>query len=448
MNSADKLVWNEGMFLRPHHFQQAENYLETYVRNWGQAHTGYFWGFLNVEMDQELLRQGKIALHAASGIMPDGTPFCFSGAQQAPSPLNIAENETGESVVLALPTYRSGRIDVIFQESPDALARYLAYEKEVNDLNAVSLGGTALQFGGLRLRLMKKSDLTAEWTSLDITRVLKKSGDNSLRLDATQIPPMLNCQGSPVLKGFINDLHGLLRQRSQQMSQRLRLPGRGGRYEMVNFMMLQIINRHLGQVSHACHLDHLHPERLFAHWLEFATELASFSVQRAPEDDLPAYDHDNLAQCFGNLMLLLRQGLAVVLEENAIQLALVERSHGLSVATVPDSRMMHAFGFVLAVQADMAAEMLLAHFPAQMKIAPVTHIRDLVQLQLPGIGLCAMPSPPYQIPYHAGYIYFELEKSGDLWRQMEKSGAFALHLAGEFPGLNMEFWAIRSHTDS
>lgn len=249
------------------------------------------------------------------------------------------------------------------------------------------------------------------------------------------------------MKTFINDLQGLLQQRSQQMSQRLLQPGRGGSSEMVDFMLLQLINRHLGQVSHAYHLDHLHPERLFADWLQFATELASFSAQRTPEGRLPVYDHDNLALCFGKLMLLLRQGLSVVLEDNAIQLTLVERSHGLNVATVQDTKMMRDFGFVLAVRADVAAEVLLTHFPAQMKIAPVTRIRDLVQLQLPGIGLRTMPAAPRQIPYHAGYTYFELEKGGDLWKQMEKSSAFALHLAGEFPGLDMEFWAIRSHTD-
>ncbi len=46
-------------------------------------------------------------------------------------------------------------------------------------------------------------------------------------------------------------------------------------------------------MSHAYHLDHLHPERLFADWLQFATELASFSAQRTPEGRLPVYDHDN-----------------------------------------------------------------------------------------------------------------------------------------------------------
>ena len=67
----------------------------------------------------------------------------------------------------------------------------------------------------------------------------------------------------------------------------------------------------------------------------------------------------------------------------------------------------------------------------------------LVQLQLPGVTVRPLPVAPRQIPYHAGYHYFELDKSGDMWRQLEKSGGVAMHLAGEFPGLAMEFWAIR-----
>ena len=29
------------------------------------------------------------------------------------------------------------------------------------------------------------------------------------------------------------------------------------------------------------------------------------------------------------------------------------------------------------------------------------------------------------------------------WKQLVHSGGFAFHVAGEFPGLNLAFWAIR-----
>ena len=54
-----------------------------------------------------------------------------------------------------------------------------------------------------------------------------------------------------------------------------------------------------------------------------------------------------------------------------------------------------------------------------------------------------LPVAPRQIPYNAGYHYFELDTGGELWRQLEKSSGLALHVAGDLPGLAMECWAIR-----
>ena len=32
---------------------------------------------------------------------------------------------------------------------------------------------------------------------------------------------------------------------------------------------------------------------------------------------------------------------------------------------------------------------------------------------------------------------------GEHWQQLNNSGGFAFHIAGQFPGLNLAFWAIR-----
>ncbi len=447
MNKTEKVIWTEGMFLRPHHFQQAENYLEAYIRDWGKSQSPYYWGFLTLELDQELLNQGKVSLTSASGIFPDGTPFSFD-ATHAPTPLKLSDNQSDSRVVLALPTFRRGKEEVIFSEKSDSLARFISVEVEVNDFNAMSVGSAAIQFGKMRLRLMLESDLTPEWTALGIVHVMNKTSDKKLHLNSLFIPALLNCHANPKITGFINDIQDLLEQRRQQISQRLLQLGRYNDSEIMDFLLLSLLNRYSGQVAHIRHLSLLHPERLFSEWLQFATELATFSQNRVPEEHLPLYDHDNLTQCFNQLMFLLRQGLSIILEEHAIQLPLTEYSHGLNIATLPDAGMISMFSFILAVHADIANEMLASNFPAQMKIAPVGRIRELVQLQLPGIPLRAMPSVPRQIPWHSGYLYFELEKEGEMWKQMEKSSGFALHLAGEFPGLNIEFWAIRNQEKS
>jgi type VI secretion system protein ImpJ len=50
---------------------------------------------------------------------------------------------------------------------------------------------------------------------------------------------------------------------------------------------------------------------------------------------------------------------------------------------------------------------------------------------------------PRQIPYRQGTLYFQLDTTGQHWKYLENSGAIALHLNGEFPGLEMELWAIK-----
>ena len=99
--------------------------------------------------------------------------------------------------------------------------------------------------------------------------------------------------------------------------------------------------------------------------------------------------------------------------------------------------------FILAARADLPAEELRRRFPAQLKLGPVEKIRDLVNLQLPGVPVHPVPVAPRQIPYHAGFVYFELDQANELWDQLKTSGGVAMHVAGEFPGLALEFWAIR-----
>ncbi len=100
--------------------------------------------------------------------------------------------------------------------------------------------------------------------------------------------------------------------------------------------------------------------------------------------------------------------------------------------------------FVLAFNAQMPGEALRLRFPTQVKIGPAEKIRDLVNFQLQGVVLRPLPVAPRQIPFHAGFTYFELETRGnDLWKQLETSGGLAMHIAGDFPGLAIEFWAIR-----
>jgi len=92
MSLNSKVVWSEGMFLNPQHFQQQERYFERYVEGKCSAYGAYGWGLQNFEVDQELLKLGKISILSAKGVFPDGTPFSFPNIDDAPAVFEVPEN--------------------------------------------------------------------------------------------------------------------------------------------------------------------------------------------------------------------------------------------------------------------------------------------------------------------------------------------------------------------
>jgi type VI secretion system protein ImpJ len=208
-------------------------------------------------------------------------------------------------------------------------------------------------------------------------------------------------------------------------------------------MLLQAINRWEPLFVHLNAMQRLHPEAFYQLALQLAGELATFTSDSRRPVSLPAYDHDDLQATFTPLLQALRELLSRVLEQNAIPLPLEERKYGIRISPIHDRPLLASASFVLAVRADVPSETLRSRFPAVVKLGPVEHIGKLVHSALPGITLRPLPVVPRQIPYHAGFTYFELERSGEYWRELEQSAAFALQVGGQFPGLQLEFWAIR-----
>jgi type VI secretion system protein ImpJ len=157
----------------------------------------------------------------------------------------------------------------------------------------------------------------------------------------------------------------------------------------------------------------------------------------------PPYRHDALAETFAPAVEEIRRALTAVLEQTAIAIALQDKGRGVYAGQVTDAGLIRGATFVLAANAEVPAERLRAQFPSQLKIGPPEKIRDLVVSALPGIGVRPLPVAPRQIPYHAGYCYFELDRSSEFWKPIEVSRLIAMHVAGEFPGLDMQLWAVR-----
>ncbi len=174
-----------------------------------------------------------------------------------------------------------------------------------------------------------------------------------------------------------------------------------------------------------------------------AGELSTFTTESKRAAVFPDYRHEDLQGTFRPIFNDLRASLSAVLEQTAVAIALQDRRHGIKVGVILDRTLLFNATFVLAVTADMPVEHLRRVFPNQVKIGPVEQIAQLVNVALPGIAVRALPVAPRQLPYRSGQVYFELDRSSAHFKQLQKSGGLAVHLAGDFVQIEMELWAIK-----
>ena len=440
----NKPVWSEGMFLRPQHFQQSDRHTDWLVRSRIDGLTPYSWGIQDLRINRELLLTGKFSVTGARGIFDDGTPFSIPEQTAHPEPLLPPESARNVIVYLGVPVRQPGGVEVAPAGRDEGTARYAAYEVNVFDAVAGFEGQTALQAGRLRCRYLLETDERAGYTCIGLARIVEVRPDKSILIDERYIPPMLACQPSPVLNGYQTEIQGLLQQRAEALAGRVTDPSASGVAEIADFLLLQTVNRAEPLFIHLASVAELHPERFFAELAALAGELGTFTARGKRAPSLPVYRHIDLQASFAGVMGEIRQALSAVLEQTAIPIPLQERRYGIRVGPITDRNLVATATFVLAAKADMSAELVRRNLPNQSKIGPAEQIAKLVNVALPGIALHALPVAPRQIPYSAGMVYFELDRSSQLWPSMQNSGGFAIHVAGDFPGLTLELWAIRA----
>ena len=111
MSSKNKVIWSEGMFLRPQHFQQQDRFVERLVDVRTGAVGSYYWGIQELTIDVEALELGKVSISSVRGIFPDGTPILAPEAEELPPIIEIPENTRDEIVYLCVPMRRPGAMD-------------------------------------------------------------------------------------------------------------------------------------------------------------------------------------------------------------------------------------------------------------------------------------------------------------------------------------------------
>ncbi|HKE97180.1 MAG TPA: type VI secretion system baseplate subunit TssK, partial [Povalibacter sp.] len=379
------------------------------------------------------------------GVFPDGTPFCMPDDEPLPSPIELTAQVRDKAVSLAIPLRKEGSRESDRRDVVDGVMRYKARDVEVKDVAGDSNTQHSLEVACLRSRLLLADEPQEDYACIPVAHIVECRADRMVVLDDRFIPTVLNARQAPILSTFMTEVQGLLHQRGDALAARAVASGRSGSAEIADFLMLQAVNRYEPLVMHCAQSGLVHPEDFYQLCLEIVGDLSTLTAESRRPPKLPAYLHVNLRACYEPVMAALRACFAVVLKQNAVQIPLEKKRFNISVGVVADRGLFDDAAFILAARADVAAESIRRDFPAQVTLASVEKIAKLVNEHIPGIPLQPLSVAPRQIPFHAGFTYFELDRGSALFRELKAGGGIALHVPDTFPGLAMEMWAIRGN---
>ncbi|RQS75469.1 type VI secretion system baseplate subunit TssK [Burkholderia sp. Bp8963] len=444
MTSKRSVIWEEGLFVKPQHFQQQARALEHHASQRVNSVSQHLYGFTELEINQEFLAFGKIAIIRARGVMQDGTVFDIPADHAPPEPLAITDTDViSQTVYLTLPLRSEGGLEVRWPNTYGN-ARYTHGLEEIRDTHSEEGDYTPVALAGLNLQLALERDDRSAYTGLALTRILNRLPDGSLVLDQDFMPTGLSTQAMAPLARFLDEATSLMRERAKSIAERIASPGQSGVADVTDFNLLQTLNRLYPLFRHLSQTRQTHPEQLYIAFSQACGELVTFIDEARLPDEYPAYRHDQPRESFRQLQETLRRVLSTVLQPRAVQLPLVPHKYGVQTAAVPDMRLYDSADFILAVRAQMPVEQLQQQFLQQVKVASIGKVDEFVRLQLPGIPMIPQPVAPRHLPYHSGFSYFQLDRSHASWQMMTGAPGFGFHVAGNYPGLEMQFWAIRN----
>ena len=156
MSWYSKVFWSEGLFLRPHHLQQNDRYVEHLVESRVRQITPYPWGFSHLEIDRDLAQQSKFSLRRAAGIMPDGTPFDIPADSPIPEPIDVPDTAAGQISWLSMPVAAPNTREVDDKASDSASRYHRGSETFIDfDLRAAHRGRDRHRLSAARFELRK-----------------------------------------------------------------------------------------------------------------------------------------------------------------------------------------------------------------------------------------------------------------------------------------------------
>jgi type VI secretion system protein ImpJ len=444
MTTASKVLWAEGLFLRPQHFQQQDQYHEHRLHESVKALHPYAWGVSNLKLDRDALASNTLRVLELSLMFPDGEIYCAPGNDALPAALDLSHLGPGQTVTFhaALPALKFGANFTPAGETSNG-ARFAQSTSETADLYTQA-ALAELSYLKKSLRLVAESEPCDAYVHFPLLR-LRRLSAGGFELDPTFMAPSLSIRSAPLLVLQLRSLMDALQAKVSALHCHHREPSknvieyRSG--DMSTFWLLHTASSAFASLSHYFAHPSLHPERLYQQLLGLAGALMTFSRQYVLAD-LPAYLHADPAPAFARLHMIIRELLDTVISSKYFAIALSETRPSYNHGVLDSGKIDARTTFYLAVGANMPLRELIEAVPLRFKVGAPDDVEKCVLSALPGVRLQYAPQVPAAIPVRPDTCYFALDSKAPMYERMLKAQSISIYVPSGMDGLKLELIAL------
>ena len=449
MIQSSKVLWGEGLFLRPQHFQRQDAYHEWRQAEIARALHPYPWGIRRARIDADALASGVLRFTELQVVFSDGELFSAPQEDELPPPVALSSIPAGTSELafhVALAPMRPNGSN--FSEA-DAGA---AMQRRFSQTNLAAAdwftAAAEAEVAVLRrcARIVAEGEPRDHLVSLPLCR-LRRSATGPFEVDGRFIPPAMSLGASPMLQVMLRRLLDVLQAKVDALYGFHREPSkhviefRSG--DIASFWLLHTASSAFAGLSHLHHHPGLHPERLYERMLELAGSLMTFSKSYSLADLAP-YSHADPGPAFTRLDKVIRELLETVISTRYFAIALEEHKPSFHNGRLDSGQINPSTAFYLGVQASLPPTEIVEAVPLRFKVGAPDDVDKLVLSAMSGVKLSHVPQVPAAIPVRPGTYYFALEARGPLYDRMLQGQTVTIYVPSGTPDLRLELFALNA----
>lgn len=453
MSIPSKILWGEGLFLRPQHFQRQDRYHESRLHHTARALQPYLWGVRRIEWDYDALKADRLRLQTLSLIFEDGEIVDAPASEPLPLAVDLSTLPASLQEVTwyaALPALTPGGgnaapngADADGAGAQAAGARYSQSSSDTPDLFTRAVNAPV---GYLKaaVRLVSDQEPLGAFDCVPVIR-LRRLVTGGFEADPSFIPPGLSIASAPALEAMLDRLMDALQAKVQSLQGHMREPSRNviefRSGDVSSFWLLHTVSTSAASLMHYVRNPDLHPERLFESLLALAGAMMTYSKQYSLTH-LPSYSHDDMAQCFSGLDHIIRDLLDTVISTKYFSIALSEDKPCYHLGKLDSGKIDQRTTLYLAVSAALPALELVEVVPLRVKAGAPDDVEKCVLSAMPGVKIIHAPQVPAAIPVQPDTYYFALESKGMLYEQMLKAQSISIYVPAGIRDLRLNLIAV------